>query len=307
MKTENNYDALIVGGSVAGLSAALILGRSLRSVLVIDGGEPCNRQTPHSHSFMTRDGASPSQLSNIAREQALAYPTVEIMNGEVVSIIRKDDGFGVSTSQGLVYRARKILLATGVKDLMPDIEGFAECWGRSVLHCPYCHGYEVKNEPMGVMIDGEHAAEYAGLIRHWSKNLTLFTNGPSTLSDVQRGTISRLNIPMVENPVVRLNHKEGMITSLEWQNGSRVELNALFAPVPTRLHSDLTLSLGCELTPTGLIAVSQFGETNVPGVFAAGDNSSPLRQVVMASAAGNIAGAFMNKEMVGEEVSSFTT
>lgn len=302
MKTDNNYEAIIVGGSAAGLSAALILGRSMRKVLVIDSGKPCNRQTPHSHSFMTRDGVTPTELTTIARDQALAYPTVGIVDDEVISISREDDDFRVSTANGPAYQARKILLATGVKDLMPDIGGFAECWGRSVLHCPYCHGYEVKNQPMGVMINGDHADEYAGLIRHWSKDIRLFTNGPAIFSDAQRKTLSRLNIPVIETPIGRLDHREGMLTAVVLQDGNRVEMTALFAPVPTRLHSDLAPSSGCDLTAAGLIAVSPFGETSVPGVFAAGDNSSFMRQVVTASAAGNTAGAWLNKELVSEEI-----
>ncbi len=211
-------------------------------------------------------------------------------------------GFSVTTEQGQHFTARKILLATGVYDIMPAIEGFAECWGRSVLHCPYCHGYEVKNEPLGVMINGDHATEYAGLIRHWSRNLTLFTNGPATLDETQRTTLQNLGLHLVETPLLNIDHQNGMMTAVQLQDGSRVTLSALFAPVPTRQHSDLAQQLGCELTPTGLIAVSPFGETNIPGVFAAGDNSSPMRQLVVASAAGTTAGAFLNRELVNETI-----
>jgi thioredoxin reductase len=291
-----------VGGSVAGLSAALILGRSLRNVLVIDSGEPCNRQTPHSHSFMTRDGVAPHQLTALAREQALAYPTVAFLSDTVTVISQETGGFRVTTEHRQQFTARKILLATGVYDIMPAIEGFAECWGRSVLHCPYCHGYEVKNEPLGVMINGDHADEYTGLIRHWSNKLTLFTDGPATLNDTQRATIQSLGVPLVETPLVGIDHQNGMMTAVQLQDGNQIALSALFAPVPTRQHSELAQQLGCDLTPTGLIAVSAFGETNVPGVFAAGDNSSPMRQLVVASAAGSTAGAFLNRALVNETI-----
>lgn len=302
MKSKNTYDVVIVGGSVAGLSAALILGRSLRDVLVVDSGEPCNRQTPHSHSFMTRDGVPPAQLNALAREQALAYPTVELLSDKVVAISRKNDEFSITTEQNQTFIARKILLATGVYDIMPNIEGFAECWGRSVFHCPYCHGYEVKNEPLGVMINGDHAREYAGIIRHWSKNITLFTNGPATFDDTQRTKLQNLGVPLIETTLVSLDHQNGMLTAVQLQDGSRVNLSALFAPVYTRQHADLAQQLGCDLTPAGLIAVSAFGETNVPGVFAAGDNSSPMRQLVAASAAGSTAGSFLNRELVNEAI-----
>ena len=302
MKSKNTHEVIIVGGSVAGLSAALILGRSLRSVLVVDSGEPCNRQTSHSHSFMTRDGVPPAQLNALARGQALAYPTVELLSDKVVAIKRENTGFSVTTEQSQHFTARKILLATGVYDIMPAIDGFAECWGRSVLHCPYCHGYEVKNEPLGVMINGDHAREYAVIIRHWSKNITLFTNGPATFDETQRRTLQNLGVPLVETPLVSIEHQNGMMTAVHFQDGSRVALSALFAPVTTRQHSDLAEQLGCDLTPTGLLVASAFGETNVPGVFAAGDNSSPMRQLVVASAAGSTAGAFLNRELVNESI-----
>ena len=302
MRSKNTYDVIIVGGSVAGLSAALILGRSLRDVLVIDSGEPCNRQTPHSHSFMTRDGVPPAQLAALAREQALAYPTVGLLSDKVVAISRESDGFSLTTEQTQQFTTRKILLATGVYDIMPDIEGFAECWGRSVLHCPYCHGYEVKNEPLGVLINGDHTAEYAGLIQHWSGNLTLFTNGLATFDETQRTALQNLGVPFIETPLVSIDHQNGMMTAIQLQDGSQVPLSALFGPVPTRQHADLAQQLGCEFTPAGLIAVSAFGETNVPGVFAAGDNSSPMRQLVAASAAGSTAGTFLNRELVNESI-----
>lgn len=288
----------IVGGSVAGLSAALILGRSLRKVLVIDSGASCNRQTPQSHSFMTRDGAKPAELSAIAREQALTYPTVGFQRDKVVSIIKDDGFFNASTELGAQFSARKILLATDVHDIMPDIEGFAECWGKSILHCPYCHGYEVRNEKLGVMIEGDHTVHYAGLIRHWSHDLTFFTNGSTKITTDQKEEIRRLKIPIIASPLAKIVQQNGMLSAVETQEGDHIALTALFAPVPSRQHGDLAQQLGCEISPAGLIVVNPFGETTVPGVFAAGDNSSPMRQIVIASAAGSMVGVFLNKELL---------
>ncbi|GHB65739.1 NAD(P)/FAD-dependent oxidoreductase [Persicitalea jodogahamensis] len=301
METKKMYDAIIVGGSVAGLSAALVLGRSMRKVMVIDSGQPCNRNTPHSHSFMTRDGATPAELTSIARQQALAYPTVSVRNDKVLSITKINDVFSAKTEQGSHLKARKILLATGVYDIMPDIEGFADCWGISVLHCPYCHGYEVKNQSLGVFIAGDHLEMYASLIQHWSKDVTLFTNG-NILTSVQRDKLRSLHIPIVEVPIVRLDHNEGMLRALEMQDGTRYGVTALFAPTPTRLPGDLAQQLGCQLKEAGLIEVNPSGQTSVSGVFAAGDNSSPMRQLSMASAAGNAAGARLNFELVEDDL-----
>ncbi len=305
MDVQPDYDVVIVGGSVAGLSAALVLGRSLRRVLVIDSGKPCNRQTHHSHSFITRDGETPAQLTKLAREQALAYPTVHYLNGRVTTLSKNADGFDLFTDSQTRIKARKILLATGLEDIMPPIEGFAESWGISVLHCPYCHGYEVRNQPSGVLISGEHTADYVGLIHHWSQNLTLFTNGSVILTDDQRDTINWLNVPIIETPIAQIKHEHGLISAVMLQDGSKVGLTALFAPVPFRQPSDLAQQLDCTFTPTGLIQVTIVGQTNIPGLFAAGDNSSPLRQLAVASANGVAAGAGINRELVTEEVAVY--
>jgi thioredoxin reductase len=223
---------------------------------------------------MTRDGETPAQLTKLAREQALAYPTIHYLNGRVTTLSKNADGFNLITDNQTRIKARKVLLATGLEDIMPPIEGFTESWGISVLHCPYCHGYEVRNQPLGVLINGEHTADFVGLIHHWSQNLTLFTNGNATLTDDQRGTINRLNVPIVETPIVQIKHEHGMMNAVMLQDGRRVDLTALFAPVPFRQHSDLAEQLGCTLTPTGLIQVTLVGQTSVPSLFAAGDNSS---------------------------------
>ena len=304
MDAQTEYDVVIVGGSVAGLSAALVLGRSLRRVLIVDSGKPCNQQTPHSHSFMTRDGETPAQLTTLAREQALAYPTVHYLPGRVTTLSKDDDGFNLTTDSNTPIQARKVLLATGLEDIMPPIEGFTECWGISVLHCPYCHGYEVRNQPLGVLIQSDHAVDYVGLIHHWSKKLTLFTNGAGSLSDEQKGAISRFRVPVVETPITKITHENGVMSSVELQDGSHVALTALFAPVPFRQHSDLAQQAGCTFNPAGLIDVTIVGQTSVPGLFAAGDNSSPMRQLAIASANGVAAGIGINRELLAEETSA---
>ena len=303
-ESSADYDVIIVGGSIAGLSAALALGRSLRRVLVIDSGKPCNRQTPHSHNFLTRDGETPAQLNAIARAQATAYPSVTILDSRVTTLSKTEGGFAVTTDPSVHYQFRKVLLATGVEDLMPPIDGFAESWGRSVAHCPYCHGYEVHGQPLGVLGNGDAGFEYVQLIQNWSKNLTLFTNGPATLTDEQLRDVRRLDVSIVETPIARIIHEDGFMRAVQLKDGSHVELTFLLARIPFRQHSDLAQQVGCELATTGLIIVSPFGETNVPGLYAAGDNSSLMRSLVMASASGTTAGAWMNRELIGEDVAA---
>jgi thioredoxin reductase len=298
------FDVIIIGGSSAGLSATMLLGRSLRTVLVIDSGKPCNRQTPHSHGFLTRDGETPAQLIATAKEQALAYPTVTFQTDLVTNASQTASGFTVQTVSGQQFTSRKLILTTGVYDIMPAIDGFAECWGRSILHCPYCHGYEVHSQPLGILAKGETANHLVRLIYHWSKNLTLFTNGPAELTLEQRSFITQLGVPIVEEPVAAVEHEQGQLRALRFESGERHELTAIFSHVPNRQHTDLADQLGCTLTDTGLIQVSPFGQTSVPGVYAAGDCSSPMRQIAAAVASGSMAGAMLNREMIEEDLTA---
>lgn len=302
MTVKREYDVIIIGGSYAGLSAALVLGRSLRRVLVIDAGQPANRQTPHAHGFLTRDGETPAQLSAIAREQVSRYPTVQYWSDKVILAESAASGFSVTTGGGVQFQARKLLLATGLVDIMPDLPGFADCWGRSVLHCPYCHGYEVHGQPLGVLANGEVGYEMATLIQHWSNQLTLFTNGSATLTIDQRDTLDQLQIPVVETPVTAIEHEAGMLTALLFADGRRARPDAIFARVPFRQHTDIATRLGCSLLENGLIEATEFGETNVPAVFATGDATTLMRQVSVAVANGTKAGAWINRELVADDL-----
>lgn len=302
MMIRRQYDAIIVGGSYAGLSAAHVLGRSMRHVLVINAGQPANRQTPHAHNFLTRDGESPAALSAIAYEQVSQYPTVQFWTDTVVTAVQAGSTFRVTTAGGVMFQARKLLLATGVADIMPNLPGFAECWGRSVLHCPYCHGYEVHGQPLGVLANGETGYELATLIQHWSDLLTLFTNGPSTLTYAQQQVLTQLGISVVETPVAALEHKAGLITALLLDDAHRMRPTAIFARVPFRQHTDIAIQLGCSLTETGLIEASEFGEISVAGVFGAGDATTPMRQLAVAVANGLKAGAWINRALITDDL-----
>src|SRR5690606_5743737 len=186
MTDNKDFDVIIIGGSYAGLSAAMALGRSLRNVLIIDSGMPCNRQTPHSHNFITQEGENPSVIAEKAKTQVLKYDTVKFESDLAIRGKKTKNGFTISTQTGKEFIAKKLIFATGVKDIMTDIEGFAECWGISVIHCPYCHGYEVKNEKTGILANGNFAYHYAQLVRNLTKNLTVFTNGKADFTREQK-------------------------------------------------------------------------------------------------------------------------
>ena len=296
-----SFDVIIVGGSYAGLSAAMALGRSLRNVLIIDSGMPCNRQTPHSHNFITHDGDTPKQIIEAARQQVLAYKTVGLHNGLATRTTRTNTGFVVETETGDSFNTRKLIFATGITDVMPAIDGFAACWGISVLHCPYCHGYEVRQQPLGILANGDIAFEFTKLIHHWSSNLVLFTHGKSALTPDQTKNLAERNIAVVEKEITGIVHDKGYISAILFSDGSTHAVTALFARVAFHQHTTIPITLGCALNEQGFIQVDDFQRTTVPGIYAAGDNTTMFRSVAGAVAAGNKAGAMVNKELIDED------
>jgi thioredoxin reductase len=301
MSSTSTFDVIIIGGSNAGLSAGLALGRSLRRVLIIDGGKPCNTQTPHSHNFLTQDGSTPHEIATLAKGQVLRYPTISFLEGEATAVTNTDNRFDVTTADGQRFAGRKILLATGISDKLPAIPGLKESWGISVLHCPYCHGYEVAGRPLGVMVNGDAAYDFSKLIHHWSKDLTLFTNGPSTLSPEQQADLKKWGIPIVEQEVMALEGKDGYIREVVLNDGSRIALEAIFTRAPFEQPA-IVRQLGVDVTEMNFIRVDEFGKTSVEGVFAAGDNSSPMRSVSNAVAMGTKAAAFLNRLLIDEDL-----
>lgn len=294
---NNTYDTIIIGGSYAGLSAAMTLGRSLRKVLVIDSGTPCNQSTPHSHNFITQDGATPKSIAEKARSQVLQYKTVSFLNDLVVAGQKTKNVFKVTTTSQKQFKAQKLLFATGIKDLMPAITGFEACWGKSIIHCPYCHGYELKNEITGIYADGDDVLHYAELVSNLTSQLTIFTNGPTSLTDEQKALLNTKNIDIIEKPFKAINQEKGYLKEIIFTDGSTSQLKALYARVPFVQHSDLPEELGCEITEMGFIAVNTMQQTNIEGLYACGDNTSPMRSVANAVASGNMAGAMINKAL----------
>lgn len=296
---ENNFDVIIIGGSYAGLSAGMSLGRSLRKVLIIDGGKPCNRQTPQSHNFLTHDGRTPKEIAGLAKEQVLQYNTVEFYDGLVTKVSKQPGNFEIRTESGNTFYAKKIIVASGVKDIMPDIPGFEECWGISVIHCPYCHGYEVHGKTTGIMSNGDMGFEFSKIVYNLTKELTLFTNGSSTLTPEQAERFGRNRIGIMETEIERIDHENGKIRKVILRNGEEVPLDALYAKISFEQNIN-TEDLGLELTEHGYIKIDHFHKTSVEGVFACGDNTTMMRAVASAVAQGNLTGALVNKELADE-------
>jgi len=297
---KKDYEVIIIGGSYAGLSAGMALGRASRNVLIIDAGEPCNRQTPHSHNFLTQDGETPAAILAKAKQQVMQYPTISFLNAKATGGIKTTTGFEISISDNQAFTAKKLLFAAGIKDIMPAIDGFAQCWGISVIHCPYCHGYEVKNMKTAILANGDAAYHYAFLLTQWTKDLTLFTNGKPTLTNEQLAKLKEHDIPVIETEIQTLNQSNGQLESIVLTNGDVHNFNVMYSRVAFVQHTNIVEQLGCELDENGFIKVAEMQKTTVPGIFAAGDCATMMRSVAVAVADGMRAGAFINHEMQAE-------
>ncbi len=300
MKETTYFDVIIIGGSYAGLSAAMTLGRSLRHVLIIDSGYPCNRQTPHSHNFITLDGERPSEIADKAKSQVMAYPTVRFYTGTAVQGKKVDTDYEISTHIGDTFKAKKLIFATGIKDIMPDIEGFQACWGISVIHCPYCHGYEYRDKKTAIMANGERAFHLASLVHNLTDDVTILTQGKADFNTDQVDKLKKHDIPVIETEIVKIAHNNGFVEHVVFCDGNNRQFDAVYAAVPFVQHSDIPLSLGCEHTEQGRIKIDMFQKTSIDGVFACGDNSSMMRSVSSAVATGNITGAMVNHQLTEE-------
>lgn len=302
MKTNTKqFDVIIIGGSYSGLAAGMALGRALKQVLIIDSGKPCNAQTPHSHNFLTQDGNTPRGIATLGKQQVEKYTNVKFFSGIASKGSKMENGFEIITETGEKFQATKLIFATGIKDIMPKIDGFAESWGISAIHCPYCHGYEVRNTKTGILGNGDYAYELSKMITNWTKDLTIYTNGKSTLTVEQLQKLESHNIRIVEKEIKKLNHIEGQIQNIEFNDESKSPLTALYSPRPFMQHSSIPESLGCTLTDDGYLKVNSFQETSVDGIYACGDNTTRMRTVANAVAMGTTAGMSASKKLILEQ------
>lgn len=300
MTDGKNFDAIIIGGSYSGLSAAMALGRSLRDVLIIDSELPCNRQTPHSHNFLTQDGRTPTEISSLAKQQVDRYETVQFHADFAVNGRKTEEGFEIEMQSGKFFSGKKLIFATGIKDIMPDIKGFSACWGISVIHCPYCHGYEFRHQKTGILANGNKAFHLGSLVNNLTGQITVLTSGKA---DFDVGQIEKLNkhkIEIVETKISEIEHENGQVKNVIFNDGSKMAFDVVYAAIPFTQHSDLPVSIGCELTEQGYIRTDGFQKTTIQGVFACGDNSSMMRSVASAVSTGNVTGAMVNKELIDE-------
>lgn len=289
---ETDYDTVVVGGGVAGLSAALVLGRARRRALLTDTGTPRNAPASESHGFLTRDGMPPLELRGVGREQLSSYETIVIRDAGVTDAVAEGTGFRLQLANQESVTTATVLLATGVVDQLPQIEGFQEYWGGDIFHCPYCHGFEVRDRPLAIYANGDRVAHMAAILRGWSDDIAVCTGGPATFCDTDRALLQRHAIQIYERPVARFAGTAGRLEAIEFDDGTRLARSGIFYGSTTQQRSDLAQRLGCTLAPEGHIVVDHAGLTSVPGVYAAGDIIDPMmHQIVYASASGARAAA----------------
>jgi len=297
------YDVIVIGGSFAGLSAAMQLARARRRVLVIDAGRPRNRFSHAAHGFLGQDGRAPAAILDEARAQLLAYPTADLVAGEAEHARQSDEGFAVTLASGERVAASRLIIATGVVDELPDLPGVRERWGVTVLHCPYCHGYEVAGGQLGVLATDDMAIHQALLIPDWGE-VTLFTNGLPAPDAAQMAQLRARGVRVETEPVAAVVGKTPALDAIKLRDGRILPLDALFVASRTRLASPLAAQLGCACDegPFGpIIRTDPTKETTVPGVFAAGDAARVPHNITFASADGVMAGLAAHRALISSQ------
>jgi thioredoxin reductase len=302
------WDCIVVGGGAAGLSAALVLGRARRHTLVIDAGMQSNRPAEGIGGLLGHDRRPPGELYRLGRAELEAYPSVEVREGVVTAGERIEDGaFRLELADGQAEHARRVLLATGMDYRPPSIPGLDELWGRSVFHCPFCHGWEVRDQPLAALADGERGLHAGLLLRGWSDDVVLLTDGPSSLgaSDLER--LAAGGVTVDQRRVAELVAEDGELAAIAFADGSRLARRGLLVPATLHQRSDLAVRLGAELAPSTALAhdpvqTDDMLRASLPGVFAAGDVTAHFPQVAGAIAAGSMAAAIIVQSLLAEDV-----
>jgi len=297
---EQLQDVIIVGGGPAGLSAALILGRARKHVLMIDEERPRNRVTQESHGFLTRDGITPADFRQIAREQISMYPTIQFVTDTVIDATGHDGQFQVVTSQGDTYSSKKILFTVGMKDRPLAISGLQEVYGKSVFVCPYCDGWELRDQKLALIVHGSIALHLAKTVSGWSSDITICTNGINDWTAEEYEELIKHQIPIIDSPIQHIYSEEGIVERIQFEDGHSLSCRGIFFAPELVAGSEVPRQLGCDATDTGMIIVDEFGKTNLPGVYSAGDLASRKYQVVAAAASGSMAGISINSELLEE-------
>ena len=303
---ENKWDCIIVGGGAAGLSAALVLGRARKRTLLVDAGQQSNLPAHGIGGLLGHDGRSPAELYEIGRRELAAYPNVEVRTGEVTAGEPADGGFVLQLADGVREHTRRVLLAAGMEYRPPELPGLEQLWGGSAFHCPFCHGWEMRDQPLAVLARGQRAVHSALLLRGWSEDIVVLTDGPDELEDDDRARLADANITIDVRRVAELDSDDGELRAVVFADGIRLPRRGILVATTLYQRSTLADQLGAdsaEPTPVAQnpIAVDGFYRTTAPGVFAAGDLSVQMPQVAAAIASGSHAAAAVVQSLMAEE------
>jgi thioredoxin reductase len=296
----NEYDVVVIGGGAAGLSAALVLTRARRSVAVVDAREPRNAPASHMHGFLSRDGFPPRELTAAGRAEVARYGG-DLIDGRVLRLLRRRRGFEVGLADGTALAARHVLVATGLTDVLPDIPGVRERWGRDLLHCPYCHGFEVRDQPLGVLGGSAEAVQHAQVVRQWSPDVVLFSHA-DTLTEEHREQLDARAIGVVDGRVAHLVVEDDRLTAVQLEDGRVIPRAAVFVRPRFVPHTALLVELGCASDGDGWVRTDAVGRTSSPGLWLAGNAGNPRAQVITAAGEGSATAIAINGELVDDDV-----
>lgn len=300
--TQIIYDVVIVGGGPAGLSAALVLGRCRRRVLLCDAGQPRNAASAHLHGYLTRDGVNPREFLRLGRSELAHYDTVEVRDVQVTDARCESSRFSTTLATGETVCSRKLLLATGVVDNVPAIEGLRELYGKSIFHCPYCDGWELREQPMAVYGRGERGYGLSLELTGWTRDIVLLTDGPCELDEDQRERLATNGIAVREARVTRVEGRHGILDRVHLEGGDSVTCRAMFFTTGQEQRSLLAVSLGCEFNDKGTVSTGKYETTHLPGLYVAGDASRAVQWVVVAAAEGAEAAFSINQALIKEDL-----
>ncbi|WP_394139415.1 NAD(P)/FAD-dependent oxidoreductase [Cytobacillus oceanisediminis] len=295
-------DCVIIGGGPSGLNAALVLGRAIRNIILFDEDKPRNAVTHESHGFITRDGIKPAEFKKMAQDDLLKYPSVSIQNQRVINIKNENRSFLINTEDGKSYRSRKVILSTGLTDVMPRVEGIHHFYGTSLFSCPFCDGWELKDRALVVIAEDERAFHLSKMVFNWSKDLVVCTNGKNILSNEQIEVLIKKNIKVIEDEIVILQGEKGHLKKIQFKNGKEIQREGGFVSTGLKQASSLAQTLGCAMNKMGGIETDKMGRTNINGVYASGDNSlSAPPQLINAASDGSKAAMGVISDLIDED------
>lgn len=296
-------DCVIIGGGPSGLNASLVLGRARKKVILFDENKPRNAVTHESHGFITRDGIKPSEFKRIAREDLMNYPDITMENQRVIDIKKENDAFMVRGEDGRSFRSRKVLLATGLKDELPAIEGIHQFYGKTLFSCPFCDGWELRDRPLVLITEDNRAFHMVKMISNWSNNLAVCTNGNLIFSEEQKEILIRKQIKVFNDEIAALEGESGRLAKIKFRNGNELFRAGGFVTTGLTQASPFAEVLGCKMNNMGGIETDTLGRTNIEGVYASGDNSilAPS-QLIIAASEGSKAAIGIVHDLVNEEL-----